>query len=87
MTSIESEIQNFVAQNLLFTGHFPYDNNASFLREGMLDSMGVMEVVMFVTNNFRIPVEPHDVTPENFDSVNRLAAFIRRRQAEMAPKN
>ncbi|HZQ48570.1 MAG TPA: acyl carrier protein, partial [Verrucomicrobiae bacterium] len=77
---IEAQIQEYVSRNLLFSDDaFHYDNDASFLREGIIDSMGVMDLVAFVRTDFGIQVDPKDVTPENFDSVNKLAGFIRRK--------
>lgn len=76
--NIESDIQRFVADNFLFSdGVFGYDNDTSFLREGIIDSLGVMELVGFVETRYGIRVAPHDVTPDNFDSVTKLARFIR----------
>jgi acyl carrier protein len=37
-----------------------------------------MELVAFVEENFKFRVNDQDVTPDNFDSVNRLASYIRR---------
>jgi acyl carrier protein len=75
---IETKIQRFVADNFLFSeGVFEYENDTSFLREGIIDSLGVMELVSFVESQYRIPVVPLDVTPENFDSVTKLANYIR----------
>jgi len=79
---IENLIQNYIAENLLFCSNgYEYNNDASFLKEGIIDSMGVMELVTFVSDTFGIQVEPYEVLPENFDSVNKLAAFIRRKKA------
>jgi acyl carrier protein len=79
---IENLIQKYIAENLLFSSEgYAYDNDASFLQEGIIDSMGVMELVTFVSTTFAIQVEPHEVLPENFDSVNKLAEFIRRKEA------
>jgi acyl carrier protein len=83
---IEDQIQQYIAENLLFSDRFPYEPDTSFLREGVLDSMGVMELVTYVATAFEIQVDPQDVTPENFDSVNRLANFIRQRQAGAVKK-
>jgi acyl carrier protein len=78
---IEAEIRSFVARNLLFSdGAYSYPDDTSFLREGIIDSLGVLELVTFAGGKFGINVEPTDVTPDNFDSVNRLAAYIRRKQ-------
>ncbi len=75
---IEKQIQSYITENLLFAeGPFPYENDTSFLQEGILDSVGVMELVAFAESTFSIRVAPQEVTPANFDSVNNLSAFIR----------
>ena len=83
---IEPRIRSFVARNLLFTEDvFAYDDDASLLDEGIIDSIGVLELVDFVSTHFDISVGPDEITPENFDSVSRLARYIRRKQALAAP--
>lgn len=83
---IEAAIRAFVAQNLLFSNDgYSYPDDTSFLREGIIDSLGVLELVDFASATFGIRVDPGEVTPENFDSVSRLAAFIRRKQATGSP--
>jgi acyl carrier protein len=78
--SIEDQIKEYIANNLLFSDNgFPYDEGVSFLDEGIVDSVGVMELVAFVEERFGVKVNDLDVTPENFDSVSRLANYIRRK--------
>lgn len=79
---IETEIKEFIAKNLLFSNKgYTYSDDVSFLEEGIVDSQGVMELVMFVEDNFKISVDDPDVTPDNFDSVTRLAGYVRRKLA------
>jgi acyl carrier protein len=83
---IESKIKEYIATNLLFSPEgFNYPDNASFLKEGIIDSIGVMELVSFVQTTFKIDVDQAEVTPDNFDSVVRLAAFVRRKQSASSP--
>ena len=80
--SIEMQIKDYIARNLLFSDNsFPYSDDTSFLEEGIVDSIGVMELVAFVEENFSVKVDDLDVTPENFDSVSRMAAYIHRKSA------
>jgi acyl carrier protein len=75
--TIESSIKEFIAKNLLFSdGGFLYSDTASFLEEGIVDSVGVMELVSFVEESFGIMVDDLDVTPDNFDSVEKLSTYI-----------
>jgi acyl carrier protein len=78
--NIEQPIRAFIATNLLYNSDgFPYADDASFLREGIIDSLGVVELVAFVQKQFGVTVAQHEVVPDNFDSVAKLAAFVRRK--------
>ena len=78
MMSIEKRIRAYIAENILFSDNgYTYSDGTSFLEEGIVDSMGIMELVMFVDEGFGITVEDEDVIPDNFDSVSKLAAYIR----------
>ena len=83
---IEESIRDYVARNLLYseTG-FTYGDDTSFLQQGIIDSLGVMELVAFVQKTFGVHVDQQDVTTAHFDSVEKLAAFVRRKQAEVSP--
>lgn len=75
---IETEIRKYLAENVLFSPDgFPHADETSFLAEGIIDSMGVMELVEFVSSRFGISVNPEEITPDNFDSVAKLAVFVR----------
>lgn len=75
---IETKIKDYIAKNLLFSEEgYTYADDVSFLQEGIIDSLGVMELVEFVQKEFGIKVEQTEVTPENFDSVAKLAAFVK----------
>ena len=77
---IETQIKSYIAKNLVFSGdEFKYSDDASFLEEGIVDSLGVMELVSFVEDRFGVAVDDQEITPDNFDSVGKLAAYIRRK--------
>ncbi len=81
--STETLIQNFILENLLFTddaSQLPV--NASFLEEGIVDSTGVLELVMFVEETFDVTVEDEEIVPENFDSVAQLTRYVRLKRAK-----
>ena len=85
MKPTEDMIRSYIAENILFSDNgYPYPDDASFLEEGIVDSMGIMELVMFVEENFGITVDDEDLVPDNFDSVSRLAAYIQLKSPAMA---
>lgn len=75
------QIRNYVTDNLLFNQNsYQLNDDTSFLDEGIVDSTGVVELVLFVEENFGLTVEDSEIVPDNFDSVNRLAAYIQTKQ-------
>ena len=80
--TIEENIRDFLARNLLYSDNgFTYADDASFLQEGIIDSLGVMELVEFVQKAFGVEVDQQEVTTAHFDSVARLATFLRKKRA------
>jgi acyl carrier protein len=51
-------------------------NEEPLLKNGLIDSLGILEVVTFVENEFSITVSDEDLLPENFGSVQSIAEFV-----------
>ncbi|MCA9923454.1 MAG: acyl carrier protein [Anaerolineales bacterium] len=82
---IEEKIKQYLAENILFSDDgYAYAEDASFLEEGILDSVGMLELALFVGETFGLEVDRQDLKPENFDSVANLAAYVRRQTAVLA---
>jgi len=78
MPAVENSLRTYIAENILFSSDgFPYEDTASFLENGIVDSMSVMELVMFAEKEFGVSVADKEITPDNFDSVAKMAGFIR----------
>ena len=75
--SIETQIRNYILENFLYTkDEEKLHNDDSFLEDGIVDSTGILELLLFVEENFGIQVEDEEVIPDNFDSVERLKHYI-----------
>ena len=78
----EEKIRKFIAENFLFSNNgYPYADDVSFLENGVVDSMNVMELVLLLEEKWGIKVEDTEIVPDNFDSVSRLAEFVRSKQS------
>jgi acyl carrier protein len=74
---LRSRIQKFLLENYLFTS----DASAlklddSLLGRGIVDSTGMLEIIMFIEEQLGVTVADADMIPENLDSVNRIASFV-----------
>ena len=45
---------------------------------GILDSLGIMQLVSLIERDFRISIPTEDIDPEHFSSVRTLSAFVQR---------
>ena len=61
----------------------PHDH---LLESGIVDSLGVLNLVGFVERQFAIAVADDDLVPENFQSIDHLTTFVRRKRDEAAGK-
>lgn len=75
-------IRRYILDNILFSN----DPNAlvdddSLMQLGIIDSIGALEIISFLEENFGIEVDEEEMLPENLDSVDRLVAFLQRKLA------
>ena len=80
MELIKESVKKFILDNFLFES----DENAvayddSFLEKGIIDSTGVMELVSYIEEEFKVSVDDDELVPENLDSINNLAVFIKKK--------
>jgi len=79
---MKKTIQHYILGNLLFTeDESALQDGDSFLDSGIIDSTGVLEIILFIEETFGIKVNDDEMIPANLDSVDNLAAFINRKQA------
>ena len=71
-----TEVRDFIISFFLFGDAAALQDDTSFLSSGIVDSTGVMELIMHLEQEFDIKVEPEEMIPDNLDSVNKVAQFI-----------
>lgn len=83
--NIVQTIRRYILENFLFTDdESALGNGESFFAAGIIDSTGVLEIILFIEETFGIKVDDDDMLPEHLDSVNNLATFVRRKQTVAA---
>ena len=57
------------------------DADHDLLVSGLVDSMGVMEIIGFVEETFGVVVEDDEIVPENFRSLRAMSDYVAAKQA------
>jgi acyl carrier protein len=72
---IEREIRNFLVSNYLFGRSEALRDDESLL-DNVIDSTGVLELVVFLQESFAITVEDEEVVPSNLESLKNVVAYV-----------
>lgn len=71
-----SRIHAFIAEDLLMGQGVEFSQKDALLEEGIIDSLGLLEVVTFIEAEFDISVQDTDVTLDNFGTVSTIASYV-----------
>lgn len=78
---MRNKVRGFILGNFLFTkDESKLSNDVSLLGQGLMDSTGVLELISFLEGQFGISLADEEMIPENLDSVDRICAFVLRKQ-------
>jgi acyl carrier protein len=69
-------IRKFIHDKFPLAKSRKLDDSSHLLEEGVLDSLGVLELVNFLQDEHGIPIEDDELVPENFASIDSIAAFV-----------
>ena len=76
-TDIQARTHAYIAENFLYMRpSFRLEADDSLLEHGIIDSMGVMELIVFVEEEFCIAVGDEEITEDNFGSVQAIANYV-----------
>ncbi len=76
----QARIRQFILENFYIRDPSEVADDTLLVTNGIVDSTGMLEVIAFLEEQFGIQVVDEETTPENLDSIDRMAAFIARKQ-------
>ena len=77
--TVITHVKDFIWQHFPLARTRKIVDTDHLLEKGILDSLGILEVVTFIEHEFQIVLKDDDLMPENFHSICSIAAFVQRR--------
>ena len=75
---MESVIITYISHELIREPEqLPLKNDTPLLESGILDSLSLLKLLVFLEEEFKVPVDEFELIPENFNTVNAICAYIR----------
>ena len=76
---VRAKLRAFVRETFLYMKpKFELGDDDLLLKKGIVDSMGVMEILTFMETEFGVAVAGEDLTEENLGSISAMARYLGR---------
>jgi acyl carrier protein len=70
-------IRSYINENFLYMRpDLELNDDDALLKKGIVDSMGVGEILEFLSHEFGVTVDDDDITEENLGSVAAIARYV-----------
>ncbi len=82
MQNTQELIMNYIKENFIAgrSSKVELTPEISLLESGIMDSTGILELVLFLEELFSIKIEDEEIVPENLDSVLNLLVFLEKKK-------
>lgn len=82
MSDISAAVSEFVVHHFMGGAEAStLTDDTSLERAHVVDSAGVLEIMLFIEEKFGFEVDTEDALPENFDTIRNIAAYVERKLA------
>ena len=72
-------VKEFIIENFLFGEEEQLMLDTDFFDKGIIDSTGVIELVSFLEETFKISVEDEELIPDNLSSLKNIDVFLQKK--------
>ena len=76
----EAKIERYLIDEIMMAdARTNIDPDQSLISSGVLDSVALLRLILFLEEQFGINVGRDEVVPDNFETINNMKAFIQRK--------
>lgn len=78
--TIQERVRQFVLEDFYVSDPGELTDDVSLIDSGVVDSTGMMSVILFLEDEYGIHIGDRETIPENLDSISRIARFVERKR-------
>jgi acyl carrier protein len=79
--TVEDRVRDFVLKQFPLARKNGVKPEDKWLENGLLDSLGILDLVHFLEAEFSIHVSDDELSPENFQSLAAVVSFVQVKQS------
>lgn len=74
---VKDTVMDYIRENFIFgRKDFELKPDQSLIENGIIDSTGILELVMFIEETYSIQIKDEELVPENLDSIDNIVRFL-----------
>lgn len=75
--ALASRTRTYIRKNFLYTRpEFELADDADLLGDGIIDSMGIMELIEFIEEAFGVEIADEEITEENLGTISSITGYV-----------
>jgi acyl carrier protein len=78
--TIQERVRQFIQEDFYVSDPEELTDDVSLIDSGLVDSTGMMGVILFLEGEYGIHIEDRETIPENLESISRIARFVERKR-------
>ena len=77
--NVRQAMQDYIVDNILFGEGERLQTDVPLYQNGIVDSLGVLEIITFMEQKFGIEIADDEVIPANFETLRKMCEFVERK--------
>jgi len=77
---VVNQLANFISKEIMKQPDRVIDPNEALISGGLIDSFSLVDLALFVEENFGVRIDDTELNADTFDSLKQLAELISSRQ-------
>ena len=74
--TIQDDVRGFIVETFFVADPAELTEDLSLIDSGIVDSTGMLDVILFIEEHFGITLDAHEADKENFNTINLITALV-----------
>jgi acyl carrier protein len=74
--TVKTKLMSFIFEKFPLARKKNMNDTSLLLQSGIVDSLGILELVAFIEQEFGITISDDELLPENFQTLEALTSFV-----------
>jgi acyl carrier protein len=80
--TIQDDVRGFIVDTFFVADPAELTDDLSLIDRGIVDSTGMLDIILFLEERYAIDVLDHETTPANLETIGRIAAYVQRKRSQ-----